>query len=173
MLAITVNDKNTYSVSQEDGQLVLDNAPAGLPAGQAGWDASAQPNGIMSVLLNGKSYTAIIEKTDRKAKEITLRINGQLYKTSIKEPIDQLLSNMGMDLKAMQKAEPVKAPMPGMVLKVLVAQGQQINKGDGLVILEAMKMENILKASANATVKAIKVSERTAVEKGTVLIELE
>ena len=166
MLALTINDKNTFSVTQEDGQMVLDGVPAN-------WDASAQANGLISVLHNGKSYTAIIEKTDRKAKEISLRINGQLYKVAIKEPIDQLLSTMGLDMKAMQKAEPIKAPMPGMVLKILVTPGQQINKGDGLVILEAMKMENILKASANATVKAIRVNERTAVEKGTVLIELE
>jgi biotin carboxyl carrier protein len=166
MLALTVNDKNTFSITEEGGRLVLDGTPAS-------WDATAQPNGLISVLYNNKSYTAIVEKTDRKAKEISVRINGQLYKIAIKEPIDQLLSNMGMDLKAMQKAEPIKAPMPGMVLKILVTPGQQINKGDGLVVLEAMKMENILKASANATVKAIKVSERTAVEKGTILIELE
>ena len=166
MLELTVNDKNIFSVTEEEGRLVLNGTPAS-------WDASVQPNGLVSVLYNGQSYTAIIEKTDRNAKEITLRVNGQLYKTSIKEPIDQLLSNMGIDLKAMQKAEPVKAPMPGMVLKILVAPGQQINKGDGLVILEAMKMENILKAGTSATVKAIRVSERMAVEKGAILIELE
>ncbi len=166
MLALTVNDKNTFSVTEEDGQLVVDGTAVS-------WDVSEQPNGIISVLCDGKSYTAIIEKTDRKAKEISLRLNGQVYKVAIKEPIDQLLKNMGIDLKAMQKAEPIKAPMPGMVLKILVTPGQQINKGDGLVILEAMKMENILKASANAVVKAIRVNERTAVEKGTVLIELE
>jgi biotin carboxyl carrier protein len=137
------------------------------------WDASTQPNGLVSVLYNGKSFTAIIENVDRKNKEVSLRVNGQLYKTTIKEPIDLLLSNMGMDLKALQKAEPVKAPMPGMVLKVLVTPGQQIHKGDGLIILEAMKMENVLKAGGSATVKAIKINERTAVEKGTVLIELE
>ena len=166
MLELTINDKNTFSIIEEDGQLVLNNTPVNL-------DVVEQPNGIISVLYNGRSYTAIIEKTDRKAKEISLRINGQLYKTAIKEPIDQLLSNMGMDIKAMQKAEPIKAPMPGMILKILVTPGQKINKGDGLVILEAMKMENILKAGANATVKAIRVTERTAVEKGAVLIDLE
>ena len=166
MLALTVNDKSTFSVTEEDGRLLLDGTPVL-------WDASAQPNGLISVLCNDKSYTVIPEQADRKAKEISLRINGQLYKVAIKEPIDQLLSNMGIDLKAMQKAEPIKAPMPGMVLKILVSAGQKINKGDALVILEAMKMENILKASADATVKAIRVNERTAVEKGTVLIELE
>ena len=51
--------------------------------------------------------------------------------------------------------------------------GQQVNKGDGLVILEAMKMENILKAAAPGIVKAVRVNERTAVEKGTVLVEME
>lgn len=166
MLQVTVNEKNTFSIQQEDGHLVINDTPAN-------WDASWQPNGLVSVLYNGKSYTAIVENTDRKTKEVSLRVNGQMYKISIKEPIDQLLSNMGMDLKAMQKLEPVKAPMPGMVLKVLVTPGQQINKGDGLVILEAMKMENILKATAAATVKAIRVNERTAVEKGAILIELE
>ena len=90
----------------------------------------------------------------------------------ISEPIDLLLSKMGFDAKARNKAEAVKAPMPGMVLRILVEPGQAIKKGDGLIILEAMKMENILKAGADAVVKAIKVTEKTAVEKGTVLIEL-
>lgn len=166
MLQLTVNEKNTFAVTHADGRTVINNTTPG-------WDVSVQPNGLISVLFNGKSYTAVVENIDRGDKEITLRINGQVYKTAIKEPIDQLLSNMGMDLKAMQKAEPVKAPMPGMVLKVLVSVGQEICKGDGMVILEAMKMENILKAAAPAKVKAIKVNERTAVEKGTVLIELE
>ncbi|MCD6011389.1 MAG: biotin/lipoyl attachment protein [Flavipsychrobacter sp.] len=166
MLQLTVNDKNTFSIEQEEGRWTIDGS-------STDWDARSQPNGLVSVLFNGKSYTAIVEKVDRAAKEVWIRVNGQVYKTAIKEPIDQLLANMGLDMKALKKAEPVKAPMPGLVLKVLVAPGQQINKGDGLVILEAMKMENILKATAPATVKAIKVTERMAVEKGAVLIELE
>ena len=166
MLQLTVNDKNTFSITSADGSMVIDNVPVS-------WDASMQPNGLVSVLYNDKSYTAIIETIDRKNKEVSLRVNGQLYRTTIKEPIDLLLTNMGINLSATHKAEPVKAPMPGMVLKILVTPGQQINKGDGLIILEAMKMENILKATGPATVKTIKVSERTAVEKGAVLIEME
>ena len=166
MLQLTVNEKNTYSITDTDGSMMINDVPVAL-------DVSRQSNGLISVLYNGKSYTAIIENIDRKNKEVFLRVNGQVYKIAIKEPIDLLLTNMGLDLSAMQKAEPVKAPMPGMVLKVLVKPGQQINKGDALVVLEAMKMENILKASSTATVKAVKVSERTAVEKGAILIELE
>ena len=166
MLQVSVNDKSTFSITAEDGQWLLNNETTNL-------DISQQPNGLISVLLNGKSYTAIVDKIDRKSKELTLRIDGQSYKKTIKEQIDLLLSQMGLDLKAMQKAEPVKAPMPGMVLKILVSPGQQVNKGDALIILEAMKMENVLKASGTATVKSIKATERTAVEKGAILIELE
>ena len=164
MLLLNVNGKNNYSVGNEADNWELDGTKIDL-------DISNQPNGLISVLMNGKSYTAILEDIDRKNKTVNVTINGQRYKTSIKEPIDQLLSNMGLDIKSKNKAETIKAPMPGMVLKILVQVGQQIKKGDGLIVLEAMKMENILKASEDAIIKAIKVTEKTAVEKGAVLIE--
>lgn len=166
MLQIKVNNKNSYSVTKEDEKWLIDG-------NAADFDVQPQPNGLLSILYNGKSYTAMVEKVDRKAKELVLRIKGQSHMLQIKEPIDQLLASMGLDMAAMKKAEPVKAPMPGMILRVLVEPGQQINKGDGLLVLEAMKMENVLKAGTSATVKAIRVSERTAVEKGAILIELE
>jgi biotin carboxyl carrier protein len=166
MLQITVNDRTPYSITNDDGVLSINGDITHF-------DVQFQPNGLISVLYNNKSYTALIEDIDTKNKELTLNINGQAYKVEIKEPIDQLLSSLGMDAKALHKLEPVKAPMPGMVLKVLVEAGQKITKGDGLLVLEAMKMENVLKAGADATVKAIRVEERTAVEKGAVLIELE
>lgn len=166
MLQTTVNDQHHFSIAPEEGQWLVNGVPASL-------DTYTASNGLLSLLYKGKSYTAIVEKTDKAAKEVTVRVNGQSYKVAIQEPIDQLLASMGMDLKAMQKVEPVKAPMPGMILKVLVTPGQQISKGDGLLVLEAMKMENVLKATGNAIVKDIRVQERTAVEKGAVLIDLE
>lgn len=166
MLQITVNEHTPHEITSREGQLYLNGAPAEC-------DIKELPNGYISILHNGLSYTAIVESIDIKNKSMSLSINGMLHTITIKEPIDLLLSSMGLDMQSLHKAEPVKAPMPGMVLKVLVEPGQQINKGDGLLILEAMKMENLLKASASATVKAIKVSPNTAVEKGAVLIELE
>ena len=166
MLQITVNDNNTFEIEKLDGQWSINDT-------HASWDARKQPNGLISILYNGKSFTAIVATVAVKPHALSFRINGQRHPVMVQEPIDQLLSSMGMDLKAMQKVEPVKAPMPGMVLRVLVVPGQRISKGDGMLVLEAMKMENILKASADATVKSIKVNERTAVEKGAILIELE
>jgi biotin carboxyl carrier protein len=166
MLQVKVNNKTAYSVEKKDNEwLINDN--------KTEFDVHLLPNGLISILYNGKSYTAIVNKVDRKAKELTLNINGQNHSITVKEPIDQLLASMGLDMAAMKKAEPVKAPMPGMILKVLVEPGQQVIKGDGLLILEAMKMENVIKATGPATVKSVKAIERTAVEKGAILIEME
>jgi pyruvate carboxylase subunit B len=67
----------------------------------------------------------------------------------------------------------LKAPMPGLVLRVQVAAGQAVAAGVGLVVLEAMKMENELKAPASAVIKAVRVQPGEAVEKGQVLLEFE
>jgi biotin carboxyl carrier protein len=166
MLDVTINSKDSFSIEKADEKMSLNQITVD-------WDACRQPNGLISVIYKNKSYTAIVETVDKTAKEVVIRVNGQQYRAAIKEPIDQLLSTMGLDTKALKKAEPVKAPMPGLVLKILVTVGQHINKGDGLIILEAMKMENILKAAVPGVVKAIKVTERTAVDKGSILIEME
>ena len=73
-----------------------------------------------------------------------------------------------------QRVSPVlKAPMPGLVLRVQVTPGQAVAAGAGLVVLEAMKMENELKAAAPAVVRAVRVQPGEAVEKGQVLLEFE
>ena len=66
-----------------------------------------------------------------------------------------------------------KAPMPGLVLEARVEPGQKVKPGQPLVVIEAMKMENILKAKAPAVIKSVNVSPKTSVEKGDVLIEFE
>ncbi|MBS1644231.1 MAG: biotin/lipoyl-binding protein [Bacteroidetes bacterium] len=166
MLQTIVNGHHSFSLEKEDGPLLINNAPAAIAI-------QKNKSGIISVLLDGKSYEAYVEKIDRDAKEVKLRIDDQRFTISIKEPIDQLLRQMGLDSALGKKAEALKAPMPGMILKILVQEGQEIKKGEGLLILEAMKMENVLKAAADARVKTIKIAEKTAVEKGTVLLEFE
>ena len=67
-------------------------------------------------------------------------------------------------------AKDLKAPMPGLVLKVLVKPGDVVKKNDAVLILEAMKMENVIKAPGDAVVSAVHVQERVAVEKGQLLL---
>jgi biotin carboxyl carrier protein len=68
---------------------------------------------------------------------------------------------------------PLIAPMPGMIVRVNVQAGDVVQPGQGLVVMEAMKMENELRAQSTATVKRVLAQPGTAVEKGTLLIELE
>jgi biotin carboxyl carrier protein len=70
-------------------------------------------------------------------------------------------------------AEVLKAPMPGLVVRVQVQPGEEVSPGSGLVVLEAMKMENELKAHAPGRVKAVRVKAGEAVEKGQILVEFE
>lgn len=165
-MQITVNGQRAIEMNKSNQEWLMNGIAVNA-------DIQWQANGQASILLDNKSYTAQIEKLDKENKELVLKIDGQRYTLNIKEDIDILLDKMGINLSALQKAAPLKAPMPGMILKVLVEPGQQVNKGDALLILEAMKMENVLKASGTATIKSIKVEEKTAVEKGAVLIEME
>jgi biotin carboxyl carrier protein len=79
---------------------------------------------------------------------------------------------MGMDAVAAGAVSDVKAPMPGLVLKIMVEPGQPISKGDALVILEAMKMENILKAPSDGIVKKILVTKGDKVEKNQIMVNM-
>ncbi|HEY4196679.1 MAG TPA: acetyl-CoA carboxylase biotin carboxyl carrier protein subunit, partial [Mucilaginibacter sp.] len=68
------------------------------------------------------------------------------------------------------KVSEIKAPMPGLVLKLFVEEGSEVKKGENLFILEAMKMENIIKSPADVTVKTVKIKPGDKVEKGQVLL---
>ena len=121
---------------------------------------------------NMSYYVQWIERNDE-AKTYTLKVNGSLIVLEAKNEFDILLEKMGMANAGSAKVSKLKAPMPGKVLDVLVTVGQEVVKGDGLVILEAMKMENVLKADDVGVVKSVNVSIGEAVEKNNVLIEFE
>jgi biotin carboxyl carrier protein len=80
---------------------------------------------------------------------------------------------MGLDKKKVKKLKELSSPMPGRVLKIMVKPGDQINIGDSLLSLEAMKMENILKSDGEGVVKEIFINAEQVVDKGEVLIEFE
>jgi biotin carboxyl carrier protein len=73
----------------------------------------------------------------------------------------------------LESAKSISAPMPGLVLKIQVEEGQKVQAGQGVVVVEAMKMENELKASADGVVTKIEVSEGDTVDKGAVLVVIE
>ncbi len=128
--------------------------------------------GQYHILFGSHGYRVELLETDKEAKTIILLVNGQKKIVQLSDKYDELLKQMGMGNAAAAKANQVKAPMPGLVLRLMVENGQAIAKGDSLLILEAMKMENVLKAPAAGVIKLVKVAEKDKVEKNQVLIEL-
>ena len=124
------------------------------------------------ILKNNKAYNVEIQSVDYPKKVFTYKINGTIYTAKINDKYDRLIDQLGMKASSLQVIGNIKAPMPGMVLEVAVEVGQTIAKGDKVLILEAMKMENVIKATGEGVVKAIHISKGTAVEKGQLLIEM-
>lgn len=166
MIEIKVNGAETHQVVEKEEQLLLDDQPVT-------WSSSPLPDGSFSILYGNKSYRAELVELNKELKTVLVKINDQEYKLEMKEPIDRLLEQMGLNQRVAHRVNQIKAPMPGMVLKIMVEIGQQLQKDDPVLILEAMKMENIFKAPEAAVVKEIKVKEHTAVEKGQILVVME
>jgi acetyl/propionyl-CoA carboxylase alpha subunit len=155
MLKLTVNQQQTFDLDE--------NAAAGLDLIQVG------PGGF-HILKDSISYNAEVVKADYEEKAFTLKINGHLYEVKVQDKFDLLLQQLGMSNGAGKQVKDLKAPMPGLILDIKVAEGQTVQKGDPLIILEAMKMENIIKAPADGTVKQIKARKGDSVEKNQVLL---
>lgn len=130
-------------------------------------------NNRFHVLRDNKSYEVEILNADLEVKTMTVKVNGRSYDVALTDRYDELLKSLGMDKTAGAKVNEMKAPMPGLVLDVRVTEGQAVSKGDALVVLEAMKMENILKSPADVVVKKIIAKKGTAVEKNEVLVLFE
>lgn len=124
-------------------------------------------------LLDHNSHVIEVISYVQEDKALTLKINNKLISLTIKDEMDQLLHRLGFDTKAVKKVNDLKAPMPGMVLKVLIEVGQTIEKGDPILVLESMKMENVLKAAGDGVIKSISAIAGKAVEKGELLISFE
>lgn len=131
---------------------------------------SIQDGKFFHLQYNNHSYFFEILSFDKGSKTYKIGFNGLTYEVGIRDRFDQLLHSMGLDHASKPKINDVKAPMPGLVLSVKVSAGQEIRKGDPILILEAMKMENIIKSPVDGVVNSILVSERQAVDKNQALI---
>ena len=165
MLKAKLNDKS-YEVSLDGDRPVIDGNPLE-------WNMVKLSATTYHILYQNKSYSAELVKHDKESKAITLKINGQILKVEIKDRYDLLLEKMGMTGVGVGKINSVKAPMPGLIVKVNIQPGDVVKPGDALLVLEAMKMENMIKASAEAKVSKIKIKKGDSVEKGQVLIEFQ
>jgi biotin carboxyl carrier protein len=131
---------------------------------------SSNANGSYQINIGSTSHVADIVNLDAENKLITVKINQNRYEVKITEAVDQLIEKLGITIQSSKKNNQLVSPMPGLILKILVTSGQNVKKGEPLIILEAMKMENVYKTAADCIINEICVSEKNAVEKGQILI---
>ena len=164
MYTIKVNSKHDYTINKNrDGLSVNGNNIAA--------DIKQLNPSAWHIINDLKSYNVEMVSFDKADKTAEIKVNNTIYSVTAKDQFDELLEKLGLSNLNSAKISELKAPMPGMVLKVFVAEGAEVKKGDNLFILEAMKMENIIKAPDDVVVKTIKIIPGGKVEKGQVLLQ--
>jgi len=120
-------------------------------------------SGVLSLLINNRSLVTVVEKRNDIYEVL---INGELYEVAVQDERSYRLAKARGDVREASGEITVRSPMPGVIVKVPVEQGQTVAKGETLVILESMKMENELKSPRDGVVLRINTSSGASVEKG-------
>ena len=122
---------------------------------------------------NGEKYFCRILKLDPSTGTTTMKINGNLIELKLEKEVEKMLEKIGIDSSSSMKVNELIAPMPGLIIGINTSVGQEVKQDDALIVLEAMKMENILTSPIDGIVKSIEVNIQQTVEKNSILIKFE
>ena len=125
------------------------------------------------LLKENRSFKAEVLTENFLQRKYDIKINSNTYNVAISNELDLLIEEMGLSLGSAQMINDIKAPMPGLILEVNVEEGAEVQEGDYLLVLEAMKMENTLTAPRDGVVKSVSIKKGETVEKNQLLIEME
>jgi biotin carboxyl carrier protein len=156
---------HTYNLEQKEDQVFLNDNLFDV-------DLSTISDSRFHAIRNNKSYNIEIIELNKLDKTALVKVNSNIYTLKIKDQYDELLEKMGLNSLNISSVKDIKAPMPGMVIKILVKENDMVKKGDALLVLEAMKMENLLKSPIDTQIKSVKIKTGDKVEKNEVLLEL-
>lgn len=160
-LKVEVNGEQPYEVHENNGLAFLNNT-------EVKYNVHRKGKNEYLLYQGHKVYSISVINTTENG--LTLDIDGHSFEVSVKDHIAQILEDLGMDVTASEVVNEINAPMPGSIIDIMVTEGQEIKEGDTILILEAMKMENIIKSPVNATVQKLHVSKGQNVEKNHVLV---
>ena len=163
MYNVKVNNQYNFAIEAENDSIQVNGETIVL-------DRVVLNDKSTHVIYQNRSYTIEVVSFDKAEKTAAIKVNGSIYKIAVEDQFDQLLKQLGMDTLAAAKVQQIKAPMPGLVLSVLVAVGDEVKKGDSLLVLEAMKMENMIKSPTDGVINKITIKQGDKVEKNEVLI---
>jgi pyruvate carboxylase subunit B len=126
----------------------------------------------VSLLTIGDRVYRLVARRGGARGEYTLSLEGRRFAVEALDERTRAIRDLSAAAQAAAGPAPLVAPMPGLVVRIAVQVGDAVVAGQGLVVMEAMKMENELRAPAAGTVSVIHAVPGTAVEKGTLLVEL-
>jgi biotin carboxyl carrier protein len=122
------------------------------------------------ILDNNKAKLVSVKEVNHELKRYQIQIDGRIYLVQISDAVDQQILKMNLKSKKSNQLKELRAPMPGLVRQVNVQVGDEVDSGDSLFILEAMKMENVLKSPVNGIVSDLFVKPGESVEKNQILL---
>ena len=162
MKYITTVDDNEYTIEiGRDDEIFVNGDSYQINLKQA------SDSGILSLLINNRSIEAVVEEQEEGWQVL---INGELYTVNVQDERAYRLAKARGKLAEVSGEVTIKSPMPGIVLKVPVVPGEMVTKGQTVIILESMKMENELKAPRDGVLSKAHVAAGTSVEKGQPLV---
>tara|TARA_B110000046_G_scaffold171492_1_gene192395 strand:- start:1557 stop:2042 length:486 start_codon:yes stop_codon:yes gene_type:complete len=124
------------------------------------------------ILSNGsKKFECKILKENVIDQSYIVRTNGEISTIRLIKQVEKTIEKLGIQKENQKNINVLKAPMPGLILDVVIKESEFVKKGDPVIILEAMKMENILSSPVDGIVKEIKVNPQQTVEKNNILIK--
>ena len=166
MKYIAVIDGRTIEVALEGDGIRVDGALVEARLD----DVEGTP--ISLVTIGGVVHRVVVRRGEGRGR-YTLWINGHRFDAEALDERTHAIRQLSSKAGAAAGPSPLKAPMPGLIVRVSVQPGDLVQAGQGIVAIEAMKMENELRAPAAGTVKAVHAEPGKAVEKGTLLVEFE
>lgn len=160
-------NQSTYDIE------VLSKSEVSIDGEKRSLDMISVSSSKKHLIVNDKSYRLEYVSFDKEKKTAIVKVNNNSFTVELKDKFDLLLKELGMSNMASKVIKEIKAPMPGLVVSIEVEIGQEVQEGDPVLILEAMKMENVLKSPIDGKIKTIKAQQSTTVDKNAVLIEFE
>ncbi|HMS65177.1 MAG TPA: acetyl-CoA carboxylase biotin carboxyl carrier protein subunit [Ignavibacteria bacterium] len=127
---------------------------------------------VLMLRINNENFLNSVSETDDN-EYYEVNIDSMLYKVEAKDELELLIGKMSNSKSDGKVKKEIYSPMPGIIKKMNVSEGQQVKKGDVLFVLEAMKMENEIKAKSDCVIKKINAEELKSVEKNELLMLLE
>jgi biotin carboxyl carrier protein len=158
----TINDKEFEIDMQRDGTILVNGERHEV-------DFLALGPSLYSVIIEHFSHEVVVEERDN---QIEVLMRGRLYSGHVMDERAQLMASRRGGFEPESGEMVIKAPMPGLVLEITVAEGESVTKGQTVVILESMKMQNELKVPRDGVVQEIAVEPGQSVEQNKVLVTI-